>query len=51
MTVLGTPAEEGDGGKLDMISGGAFADIDIAMMSQPTRVDTTDSSLMLALDL
>ena len=32
MTVLGTPAEEGGGGKLKLIKNGAFKDIDVAMM-------------------
>lgn len=35
LTILGTPAEEGFGGKVDMIKAGAFEDIDIAMMSHP----------------
>ncbi|XP_060576226.1 peptidase M20 domain-containing protein 2-like [Ruditapes philippinarum] len=35
VTVLGTPAEEGYGGKIDLINAGAFEDIDIAMMAHP----------------
>ena len=35
LTVLGTPAEEGGGGKIILIENGAFADIDIAMMVHP----------------
>jgi amidohydrolase len=30
--VIGTPAEEGGGGKLKLITGGVFADVDCAMM-------------------
>lgn len=36
VTVLGTPAEEGGGGKVFLIESGAFADIDIAIMSHPS---------------
>ena len=35
VTVMGTPAEEGGGGKIDLIENGAFKDIDIAMMVHP----------------
>lgn len=35
ITVLGTPAEEGGGGKIDMIKAGVFDDIDVAMMVHP----------------
>ncbi|XP_053398313.1 peptidase M20 domain-containing protein 2-like [Mercenaria mercenaria] len=35
LTVLGTPAEEGDGGKIDMIESGVFKDVDIALMAHP----------------
>jgi amidohydrolase len=30
--VIGTPAEEGGGGKVKLIEGGVFADVDVAMM-------------------
>ena len=33
--MLGTPAEEGYGGKIDLINAGAFEDIDVAMMAHP----------------
>jgi amidohydrolase len=36
LTVMGTPAEEGGGGKVKLINNGAFDDIDIAMMVHPT---------------
>ncbi len=35
VTVLGTPAEEGGGGKVYLIENGAFEDVDIAMMVHP----------------
>ncbi|XP_064462433.1 xaa-Arg dipeptidase-like [Ornithodoros turicata] len=37
VVVLGTPAEERDGGKKDLIAAGAFNDIDVAMMVHPSR--------------
>ena len=36
VTVLGTPAEEGMGGKVYLIENGAFEDVDLAMMVHPT---------------
>ena len=33
--MLGTPAEEGAGGKIDLINAGAFDDVDVAMMAHP----------------
>ncbi|XP_060596047.1 peptidase M20 domain-containing protein 2-like [Ruditapes philippinarum] len=36
LTILGTPAEEGGGGKIDMIKAGVFKDVDIAMMAHPS---------------
>jgi amidohydrolase len=37
--VLGTPAEEGGGGKILMARQGAFADVDAAMMIHPAGMD------------
>lgn len=37
--VLGTPAEEGGGGKQYMIDAGAFEDVDVAMMVHPADHD------------
>ena len=37
--VLGTPAEEGGGGKIDLIERGAFAEVDAALMVHPGPVD------------
>jgi amidohydrolase len=39
LTVLGTPAEEVGGGKVDLINAGAFEDVDVAMMMHPTPYD------------
>ncbi|WAR25553.1 P20D2-like protein [Mya arenaria] len=39
VTVLGTPAEEGGGGKVKMIDAGAFSEVDVAMMSHPFPVN------------
>ncbi|GAU88017.1 hypothetical protein RvY_00790 [Ramazzottius varieornatus] len=39
VVVLGTPAEEGGGGKIDLINAGAFKDIDFAMMIHPHSDD------------
>ena len=35
VTVMGTPAEETEGGKLDLIRNGAFETVDLAMMIHP----------------
>ena len=35
LSVVGTPAEEGGGGKLKLLESGAFSVIDVAMMSHP----------------
>jgi amidohydrolase len=37
--VYGTPAEEGGGGKIEMIDRGAFEGLDLAMMAHPGPVD------------
>lgn len=37
LTVIGCPAEEGGGGKIDLINAGAFSDIDLAMMAHPSQ--------------
>lgn len=39
LAVLGTPAEEGGGGKVFMIERGAFADVDVAMMVHPAGAE------------
>ncbi|GFY77565.1 peptidase M20 domain-containing protein 2 [Trichonephila inaurata madagascariensis] len=37
LLVLGTPGEEGDGGKIDLLSAGAFRGVDVAMMAHPCQ--------------
>lgn len=37
--VYGTPAEEGGGGKIEMLDRGAFKNLDFAMMAHPAPVD------------
>lgn len=39
VTVLGTPAEEGGGGKVDLLDAGAFDDVDVAMMVHPSPLE------------
>lgn len=41
--VYGTPAEEGGGGKVEMIDAGAFQDLDFAMMVHPAAVDIAEA--------
>lgn len=38
--LYGTPAEEGGGGKIEMLKRGAFAGLDLAMMVHPSPVDS-----------
>ncbi len=44
VTVLGTPAEEGGGGKVDLINAGAFEDAAASMMVHPGPDDQLDPS-------
>lgn len=44
VTVLGTPAEEGGGGKVALIDAGAFGDAAASMMIHPSTDDTLDPS-------
>ena len=41
--VYGTPAEEGGGGKIELIDRGAFRDLDLAMMVHPAPVDVAEA--------
>ncbi|XP_074516689.1 peptidase M20 domain-containing protein 2-like [Sebastes fasciatus] len=41
ITVLGTPAEESTGGKIDLIKAGAFADVDLVFMAHPAQQDAS----------
>jgi amidohydrolase len=44
LTVLGTPAEEGGGGKIPFIEAGFFEDVHAAMMVHPFPTDVADPS-------
>jgi amidohydrolase len=44
VTVLGTPAEEGGGGKVELINAGAFEDAAASMMIHPSPRDLLDPS-------
>ena len=46
VVILGTPAEEGTGGKCVMVDKGAFDDIDVAMMAHPMAVDIVDPPML-----
>ncbi|GFN86319.1 peptidase m20 domain-containing protein 2 [Plakobranchus ocellatus] len=35
LSIIGTPAEEAGGGKIDLLKAGVFDDVDVAMMSHP----------------
>lgn len=39
VNVFGTPAEEGGGGKIEMLDRGAFTDLNLALMAHPAPVD------------
>ncbi|XP_024147857.1 peptidase M20 domain-containing protein 2 isoform X2 [Oryzias melastigma] len=41
VTVLGTPAEEEGGGKVDMLREGAFEGLDVVFMAHPSKEDAT----------
>ena len=46
VTVLGTPAEEAHGGKVDLINAGAFAGASAAMMIHPANDDVVDKNFL-----
>lgn len=46
LTVLGTPAEELYGGKVDLINAGAFSDASMAMMVHPSTHDVVDPNII-----
>jgi amidohydrolase len=48
LTVLGTPAEEGGGGKIDLIEAGAFEDAAAAMLIHPSPRNLVDPKLLAA---
>ena len=46
VTVLGTPAEEAYGGKVDLINAGAFTDAAASMMVHPANDDVVDKNFL-----
>ncbi len=42
--VYGTPAEEGGGGKIELLERGGFAGLDLAMMAHPAPVDVAEAN-------
>jgi len=46
LVILGTPAEEGGGGKIRMLEAGAFVGVDAAMMTHPAGVDRAEGSVL-----
>ena len=46
VTVLGTPAEEAYGGKVDLINAGAFTGVAAAMMIHPANDDVVDKNFL-----
>jgi amidohydrolase len=46
LSLLGTPAEEGGGGKIGFIEGGYFADVHAAMMVHPYPVDVAQPNII-----
>ena len=43
---MGSPAEEGGGGKVKLINAGAFKDVDFAMMVHPSPVEILDPPVL-----
>lgn len=41
--VIGTPAEEGYGGKIELLDRGAFTELDLALMAHPAPVDVAEA--------
>ena len=48
LTVLGTPAEEGGGGKIDLLEAGAFEDASASMLIHPSPHNLVDPKLLAA---
>jgi len=48
VTVLGTPAEEGGGGKIDLLAAGAFEDAVASMLIHPSPRDLANPQLLAA---
>ena len=48
IVVVGTPAEEGGGGKVKLLENGAFDDLDYALMTHPSMANTIDKGCLAA---
>jgi amidohydrolase len=48
VSLIGTPAEEGGGGKITLLEEGAFAGVHAAMMVHPAPLDTLDPLILAA---
>ena len=46
LSVYGCPAEEGGGGKVDLIQDGAFDNVDAALMAHPGQIDAPSSIIL-----
>lgn len=46
LVVLGTPGEEGGGGKVKLLEAGAFEDVDVAMMVHPAACDLSEADVI-----
>ena len=46
MTILGAPAEEGYGGKIDLVRMGAFNNVDAALMAHPDAYDDREPIML-----
>jgi amidohydrolase len=51
VSLIGTPAEEGGGGKILLLERGAFADAHLAMMTHPAPYDIVDPSIIAAISI
>ena len=50
LTVLGTPGEEMEAGKVEFIRAKAFSDIDVAMMAHPAPLTVIDCLPFVCMD-
>jgi len=51
VVILGTPGEEGGGGKIIMVEKGAFNEVDCAMMIHPSRRDSAMTDALAAIGI
>ena len=51
LTIMGTPAEEGGGGKIKLIEKGAFENIDVAMMVHPSPINMVRCEMLALVSL